>query len=138
MSVRAGHVFEVLRFVPARVKIRLLVMRFVSCVSEICLRVMPVGIRAPHLIVFSCVSACHVCRMSRVSRVTRVEILACHACFVSCVSGSVAVRFVSVSGSCVFAVGARFSASLLASCSDSDATMLRGWYTLIVTLEHIC
>ena len=66
---------------------------------------------------------CHAVRVTRVNiqfgallphalRVTRVNIVACHACCVSCVSGSVAVRFVSVSGSCVFAVRVCFCASL--------------------------
>ena len=106
MSVRAGRVFEVLRFVPVRVKIRLRVTRFVSCVSEICLRVMRVGIRAPH-----CVFVC-LC-VSCVSRVMRVACHACHDSCVSCVSrvmrvwigcGSVRVRvkLLRVCGSCLF------------------------------------
>jgi hypothetical protein len=37
VSARAWHVFEALRFVPVRVKIRLHVTRFVSCMPEICL-----------------------------------------------------------------------------------------------------
>ena len=70
---------------PVRVKIRLRVTRFVSRVSEICLRVMRVGIFV-RLIVFLCVSACHACRVSCVSRATRVKIVGCHACRVSRVS----------------------------------------------------
>jgi hypothetical protein len=112
MSVRAGLVFEALRFVPVRVKIRLRVTRFVSCVSEIGLRVTRVGIRVFHCVCV-CVSACHACRVSCMSRVTRVKIVACHACRVPCVSGSVAVRFVSVSGSCVFVVRVCFCAFLI-------------------------
>jgi hypothetical protein len=65
------------------------------------------------LIVFLCVSACHACRVSRVSRVTCIKIIACLACRVSCVSGFVAVRFVSVSVSCVFAVRVCFCAYLI-------------------------
>jgi hypothetical protein len=63
-SVRAGPGFDVLRFVPVRVKIRLRVTRFVSRMSEIGLRVMHVGIRVPHCVfLYLCVSC--------VSRVTR-------------------------------------------------------------------
>ena len=86
MSVRAGRVFEVLRFVPVRVKIRLRVTRFVSCVSEICLRVMRVGIRAPYS-VFVCLC------VSCVSRVMRV--------WIGCGSVRVRVRFLRVCGSCL-------------------------------------
>jgi hypothetical protein len=97
--------------VPVRVKIRLRVTRFVSCVSKICLRVTRVGIRASHC-VFVCLCASCVSRVMRVTRVTRVRIIACHACRVSCVSGSVAVRFVSMSSSCMFAVRVCFCVSL--------------------------
>jgi hypothetical protein len=74
--------------VPVRVKIRLRVTRFVSRVSDICLRVTRVGIRVPLCALVS----------------LRVMRVACHACRVSRVSGWVAAWFVSVSGSCVFAV----------------------------------
>jgi hypothetical protein len=124
VSVRAGLVFEGLRFVPVRVILFLRVTRFVSRVSEIRLRVMRVGIRAPHY-VFVCL------RVSRVSRVMRVEILACHACRVSCVSGSVAVRFVSVSSSCVFAVRVCFCASLKYREVDGAGPF---WVAVIPTL----
>jgi hypothetical protein len=85
MSVRVGCMFEDLLFVPVRVKFRLRVKRFVSPVSEICLRVMSVGNRVPH-----CVFVC-LC-MSCVSRVTRT---ACHSCqnyCVPCVSCAMRVR----------------------------------------------
>jgi hypothetical protein len=100
VPVRAGRVFEGLRFVPVRVKIRLRFIRFASCMSELGLHVTRVGIRVSHCF---CVCLCVSC----VSRVTRVV---CHgsqkycASCVSCMSGSVAVWLVSVSGSCVFAV----------------------------------
>jgi hypothetical protein len=106
VSVRAGRVCEVLRSVSVRDKIRLHVTRFVSCVSEMCLRVTRVGIRAPH-----CVFVC-LC-VSCVPRVTRVACHACHDSCVSCVSrvmsvwigcGSVRVRvrLLRVCGSCLF------------------------------------
>jgi hypothetical protein len=108
---RVRAVFEVWRFVPVRVKIRLHVTRFVSRESDflsachacrdLCVSLcFCVSLRVMHV-------ACHACRVSM-----RVNIIACHACRVSCVSGSVAVRFVSVSGSCVFAVRVCFCASL--------------------------
>jgi hypothetical protein len=84
VSVRAGRVSEVSRFMPVRVNIRLRVTRFALCVSEMCLRVMRVGIRVT-LWVF-CVSprvmhvACHACRVSRVPKLLRVVRVACHAC----------------------------------------------------------
>ena len=87
VSVRAGRMCEVLRFVPVRGKNRLRVTRFVSCVSEICLRVMRVGIRAP-----PCVFVC-LC-VSCVSRVMRV--------WIGCGSVRVRVRFLRVCGSCLF------------------------------------
>ncbi len=71
VSVRAGCVFEVLRFVPVRVKIRLRVTRFVSRVSENLSACH--ACRDPCALLCVCVSlrvmrvACHACRMSRVS-----------------------------------------------------------------------
>jgi hypothetical protein len=105
-SCRARRVFEVLRFVPVRVKTRLRVVRFVSCVSEICLRVMHVGIRAPlYVVVCLCVScvprvtrvACHTCQKSCVSCVSRVMCV-----WIGCGSVRVRVKLLRSSGSCLF------------------------------------
>jgi hypothetical protein len=80
------------RLVQVHVKMRLRVMRVVSCVSDMCLHVMRVAIRAPH-----CVLAC---RMSHTS----------HACQHYCVSCVSAVRV------CVFAVRVCVCASLRHVC----------------------
>jgi hypothetical protein len=66
LSVRAGGVFDVLRFVPVRAKIRLRVRRSVSRVSETGLRVMRVGIGVS-LCAFVCLCVSCVTRVVRVA-----------------------------------------------------------------------
>jgi hypothetical protein len=91
-----------------------------ACRKFVCVSRLSGSVR---LTVLLCVSACHACRVSHVSRVMRAKILACHACRVPCVSGSVAVRFVSVSGSCVFAVRVCFCASLICCSSPCRSSV---------------